>query len=492
MNMRDGGALRRGVSFVAATTLGLVVLADFLFYDAAAGWTVALFALVLLAAVTVRDGRYLRRWPGRVVAVAVLGLIVALLVQPGPLAVGLGMLGLITLASIDRSGWTASVAEWLWRWVTFIGRGLTQGLRDARVRQRWHRTHGSSPRQSGAAWRGWAVPLLLAGVFVVLFAVANPVVQRAVQSGWDEFAARLQNVHELLAPGRIVLWLVTAAGAWGLLRVRTRRRRGRIEANRLTRGWDRLEMSTGTGWIVRSLVLFNAVFAVQTSLDLMYLWGGVSLPEGMTYAQYAHRGAYPLVVTALLAGGFVLLTFRPGGAAQRSAPARRLVGFWIAQNIVLMVSAAWRLNLYVEAYSLTRWRVAAAVWMLLVAAGFAWLIWRIVAGRDNGWLLQRVTLTGAAVLYAACFVNLDGFIARYNVGHCAEMGGTGPSLDLTYLQRLGPPALPATRRLLAEASLDPHRRQDAERVHATLRAELDRHLADWRAWTVRRAALAAR
>ena len=34
----------------------------------------------------------------------------------------------------------------------------------------------------------------------------------------------------------------------------------------------------------------------------------------MTYAAYAHRGAYPLIVTALIAAGFVLAALRPGSA----------------------------------------------------------------------------------------------------------------------------------------------------------------------------------
>ena len=47
----------------------------------------------------------------------------------------------------------------------------------------------------------------------------------------------------------------------------------------------------------RSLILFNALFALQTVLDLTYLWGGASLPDGMSHAEYAHRGAYPLIAT---------------------------------------------------------------------------------------------------------------------------------------------------------------------------------------------------
>ena len=62
---------------------------------------------------------------------------------------------------------------------------------------------------------------------------------------------------------------------------------------------------------MRSLVLFNLLFAVQTVMDVHYLWRGAALPDGMTYATYAHRGAYPLIVTALLAAGFVLVAMRP-------------------------------------------------------------------------------------------------------------------------------------------------------------------------------------
>ena len=39
-------------------------------------------------------------------------------------------------------------------------------------------------------------------------------------------------------------------------------------------------------------------------------------PTASTYAAYAHRGAYPLIATALLAAGFVLVAMRPGGPAE--------------------------------------------------------------------------------------------------------------------------------------------------------------------------------
>src|SRR3546814_4901178 len=69
-----------------------------------------------------------------------------------------------------------------------------------------------------------------------------------------------------------------------------------------------------TGTLVLSLATFNAVFALQNALDIAFLWSGAALPGHVTLAEYAHRGAYTLIATALLAGLFVLVVLRPGEA----------------------------------------------------------------------------------------------------------------------------------------------------------------------------------
>ena len=47
---------------------------------------------------------------------------------------------------------------------------------------------------------------------------------------------------------------------------------------------------------------------------------------------------------------------------------RPLVLIFIAQNILLVISSIFRLDLYVAQYSLTYWRLAAFIWMGLVAS----------------------------------------------------------------------------------------------------------------------------
>ena len=226
--------------------------------------------------------------------------------------------------------------------------------------------------------------------------------------------------------------------------------------------------------------MFNAVFAVQTILDVIYLFGGLKLPDGMSYAQYAHRGSYPLVVTALLAAGFVLIAYRPGPATRETTSLRRVVLLWLAQNVFLTFTAAWRLHLYANVYSLTRLRVAAAIWMLLVALGLAWIGLRITGGRSNRWLVNRTLTTTLIVLYLCCFVNFENKIAWHNARHCREAGGEGYYLDWSYMQQLGPEAIPALKWLQARGIA-----QTKNDALSKLESQVSLQLQNWRGWTYR-------
>jgi hypothetical protein len=232
---------------------------------------------------------------------------------------------------------------------------------------------------------------------------------------------------------------------------------------------------------LRSLILFNLLFAVQTALDLIYLWGNGTLPSDITYASYAHRGAYALILTALLAAGFVLAAMRPGGPAEKSKVIRPLVYLFVAQNILLVVSSILRLDLYVQIYLLTHRRVAAFIWMLLVGLGLVLIVARIALERPNSWLIRANLIALAKVLYACSLTNFAAIIADYNVTHSREASGKGVTIDMGYLFQLGPQALPAIDKAIRIRAFDPilvsHRDCLAQRQASTM--------ASWRAWGFR-------
>jgi hypothetical protein len=283
-----------------------------------------------------------------------------------------------------------------------------------------------------------AVPLAGTLLFIALFAAANPLI--------GDVLGRIA-LPDLDLP-RLSIWVVLAILVWGSLR--PSRMHMRLDADPDRIAW--VLPGTGPAAIRLSLILFNLVFAVQNGLDIAFLWSGQPLPGHVTLADYAHRGAYTLIVTALLAGLFVLVTLRPGSETARVPAIRRLVMAWTAQNILLVASSMLRTIDYVEAYSLTVLRIAALAWMALVAVGLALICWRLIRGRSGAWLVNANAVALLVVLGAATAIDLGSVAANWNVRHAREVGGGGPAIDLCYLAGLGPSALVSLAELERAAS----------------------------------------
>jgi hypothetical protein len=347
---------------------------------------------------------------------------------------------------------------------------------------------GGQHKIGGRFLRGavaWVVPLIFAVLFVLLFSAANPLVEMALKT------IRLDKLLELLNPNRILIWGFIAVASWPLLvpRLLSWTPLPQMQGPVLPRAES---LVFGHDAIRNSLVVFNAMFAVQTVMDLMFLWGGVRLPDGMTHAEYAHRGAYPLIVTAILAGAFVLAAMRRNGPGETSSLIRALVYLWIGQNIWLVISSLLRLKLYVEEFQLSELRIAAGVWMVLVAIGLALIIARIALGRSNKWLVMCNLAALSVTFWLAAVVDIRGYIAFYNVRHAYEVTGAGTPLDLYYMSDLGPDAIPALDEYLTTArvpnsDMSIQRQELATRVIYADFTTKDVHLfaQDWREWTWR-------
>ncbi|MCF7668260.1 MAG: DUF4173 domain-containing protein [Verrucomicrobia bacterium] len=466
--------------------LAAVILADLFFYCQPVGWTLGLYAVLLFGMLLWLDegARIIKTFHGAVIILGTAGLILSLVYQPGAIGIIMTAVGLITLGLTSRCGWTRDVYDWCDRWFRFVFVGWRQIFIDARsaishrseVRRRW----GMVVR---SLWKSGPV-IILAFIFIGLFAVANPVIANWLETCRSKLQ-KVFNILEFLHFNRVLMWFIVAVLSWALMRYQPIGRT--LKAPKLNDTVLQVEKSfLNTQKIVWGLVVFNAIFAIQNALDIGYLWGGAELPQGMTYAEYAQRGAYPLVATALLAAGFVLVTFRAGSEAGRSRIARNLVYLWIAQNVFLTASAGWRLNLYVEVFSLTRLRVAAGIWMLLVAFGLIWICLRIITKRSNAWLVNVNVLTLVIVLYGCVFVNFSGFIAWYNCRHCYEVTSRGANLDLNYVRKLGPEAIPALKWLKSEVKNDVGFTERVKNELHVLTAELTDDLRNWRGWTWRR------
>jgi hypothetical protein len=482
----DPAARASLISAVALCAI-LTVLADVFFFGHPVGWTLGGFALAAAVAVIAQNPATLKTRRGLILFAGAIGLSAALVFDPWALPVIMAIVFVATLrmAGTERGG---LIETWPGQWAEFAVTGWTRLLADLPIIGNLFVTARPGARSVSIVKSVvlWVIPIVLGLVFVWLFALANPVIEGWIKSLDAYIQIFLSQIADLIpSPPRIVFWAAVFWAAWTLLRFQSR---GKAVGSFRKDSNESLNNSKSVGspeLVVRCLIVFNIIFAVQTVLDIRYLGFGAALPEGMTYAEYAHRGAYPLIAASLLSALFVLMAFRAGGDSERGKAARLLVFPWLAQNVFLAVSAGWRLFLYIEVYQLTRMRVAAGIWMLLVAMGLVWIILRVLLLRGDDWLM-RVNLIGCmAVLFICSFVNFDTLIANYNVRHCREIQGEGVRLDLGYLDQLGADALPALRWLSAELGADGIGPAASERA-LWLESDLAVSMSDWQGWTYRK------
>ncbi len=461
-----------------------VALSDWLFYGHAAGWTLGACGALSGLGVLWSGAPRVKSVPALLLGAAFFILCGRAVVEPEPpvvlLGLGAGFLWLLTL----RGGWSWSLSCWCARARQLL-LGLLRSAALAPCCALMLPLVGACAALRVNRLKAWLIPLGLGVVFLGLFSFANPVLSLALSSAWKGFLRLCVWLPSLPSPPRLLFWSAVGGLLWTLLRHQP----GVCEESApgpVALLFPICDRVLTPDVIRRALALFNAIFALQTASDLWFLWGGGALPQGMSYAVYAHRGAYPLIVTALLAAAFVLATFREDSPASARRAERLLVYAWLGQNLFLVASAGWRLWLYVGVYSLSKLRLAAGVWMLLVACGLVWILVRILTGRSNLWLIQANVVTALAVLLV-CGCSLPAkFIADFNVRHCRQAGvPDAQPIDLAYLASLGYDALPALLQL--ERQVRGTSLEKPVRDHiGKLTRSLDERLSDWRGLTPKR------
>jgi hypothetical protein len=135
----------------------------------------------------------------------------------------------------------------------------------------------------------------------------------------------------------------------------------------------------------------------------------------------------------------------------------------------------------VEIYLLTYWRLAAFIWMLLVAIGLVLIVARIALGRSDAWLIGANLISLTGTLYICTLINFAAVIADYNVAHSQDASGHGVHIDTAYLLGLGPQALPAIDRALQILVYDRCLVSGRDR----LVEQQQQIMASWRSWGFR-------
>jgi hypothetical protein len=204
-----------------------------------------------------------------------------------------------------------------------------------------------------------------------------------------------------------------------------------------------------TEWAI-PLLLLDVLFLAFVVVQATVLFGGhrhVLETAGLTYSEYARQGFWQLIVVAALALGVIAAALRLASVHRASDRflLRALIGALCLLTLVIVASAVHRLQVYEDAFGLTRERLAAETFALGLA-GFFVLV--LLAGlvpvvRSS---FGRIVMAGSAAgLLAFSLSNPDGRIAARNVDRWRTTG----DLDIVYVQSLSADAVPVLATLPA-------------------------------------------
>jgi hypothetical protein len=329
----------------------------------------------------------------------------------------------------------------------------------------------------------FVLPVMAGIVFAALLASANPVLEQLVKTLDLNALARMVEEFFNAATSPTALWFILFfAFLWPTLRgnavPRISTDNGSIPS------WHQSFFRPAA--VIATLLLLNVMFAGQNLMDISFIWSDAKLPDGMSHAEYVHRGSYTLIATSLLAASLMMFILRKGSATEQSRSVQLLVHLWTVQNLLLVASSAKRTLSYIADYGWTEWRIAGLIWMALVFFGLATIILRVIGQRDTRWLLNLNLTASMIVLLVTSAWNMQGFIAEMNVDRSAAKQSI--ALDSEYLADLGPAALPALVRAYENSRLQPEGYAGgyysfSDFYIKRLEWTLISRQSDWRSWT---------
>jgi hypothetical protein len=293
----------------------------------------------------------------------------------------------------------------------------------------------SSLRRAGPVLRGLLIAVPLVILFVALFAAADAVFARIAGDLFD------WKVDLGTMPARIVIalgvgWL--AAGLFAFVVTDRGEPQTGPEA-----GAPRLRIGAGEATTV--LVVLDLLFAGFVALQGAYLFGGQDTlaASGLTYAEYARRGFFELLLAAFVVGGLVLATEATVARRTRAYLAAS-IGLVVLTAVVLG-SALLRLRLYQEAYGWTELRFYVLAAIMWLGIGCLLALLSLAANRTR-WLIHA--MLAVSIVFGLAF-NVIGpvrLVAEQNVARALHPELVAPGgqdgLDVSYLASLGDDALP--------------------------------------------------
>jgi len=463
----------------------LTCLGDFLFWNQVLGVSVAVFALTIGASLLVSPGDYRASQSACIAAFLLVLACIATTLENSFSNVAV-LIALLSVLMGERhfrevkgswARWSESFVAWLsapggWLW-------LVRNMADSSITSaQFHHVTGERAVRSIQIL---APAACLVVIFSVILGFGNAVFGELLARAGRESANWILSFD--FSPVRALMWIVLATFALALARPH----RASEKAHIWTRSLPILRRSDSKVALWQSGAVFvalNALFFVVNTIDVAFLWSHARLPENVSFSQFVHQGVYSLVFAVLLSALVIAAIFQQESVVTSHRILKALGWLWIAQNLVLIAGVFLRLKLYVDAYQLSELRVYVGCFLVLVAVGFVLLALHVARSGSLSTLIWRNAIATFGLFFLVQFPDVAGVVARFNVEQWQNEPGR--TLDLAYLEALGPGAWPSICAVAASKEQPFTAARARETVEKLAAWEVERRAeSNWRSYQIR-------
>ena len=164
------------------------------------------------------------------------------------------------------------------------------------------------------------------------------------------------------------------------------------------------------------LILLNVLLLLVNCLDINFLFIDGKLPKHVSYSAFVHQGIGTLIASILIAIAIILFYFRGAlNIYKKNRSLKLLAYFWILQNAFMLLSTAFRNEMYINEYGLTYKRIGVFVYLLLTLIGLITTIVKLFKSKSNSFLFRINGILFYGLLVVSCFFSWDDIITSFNM-----------------------------------------------------------------------------
>jgi len=163
------------------------------------------------------------------------------------------------------------------------------------------------------------------------------------------------------------------------------------------------------------LFCVNILYGIFAFVQFSALFGAfnMTLPENITYAEYARQGFFQLAAIAFINLVFVVLSVLFTQRQSVSGTVVRVLSVLLVLfTFVQLASAAYRMKMYIDVFSLSKLRVLVSIFMGLIA--LLLLLALIKEFFPTFKFLKSCMIAAVLVLLFTNYINTNAWIAKYN------------------------------------------------------------------------------